>query len=78
VAPEFQGRGYGRALVEWLEARVVEAGLKTIRLGHVTAEEHLHAMYTRMGYRTVEVRLSPKWLVDITYMEKRLDGAGGN
>jgi GNAT superfamily N-acetyltransferase len=48
VAPDFQGRGIGRALLAWLETRARQDGVTTIRLA---AREPSVGFYHRLGYR---------------------------
>lgn len=77
VRPELQGRGYGTAMVRFLEEELKRRGANTIRLGHVTANTPLHDFYHRMGYHTIGKRISDGWGIEITYKEKRLNGAPG-
>lgn len=77
VRPELQGRGYGKAMVAFLEEELARRGAGTIRLGHVTANTFLHEFYHRMGYHTIGTRISDGWGIEITYKEKRLNGAPG-
>lgn len=54
VAPAHQGRGVGSALLEALEARIVQAGGRTARLEVLTANVRAMALYRYRGYR-------PEW-----------------
>jgi len=73
VLPDRRRRGIGRALIEYVEARAREAGLKRTRLGERLTLTELRASYERQGYRVVERRAHPGY-PEPTYaiMEKSL------
>jgi GNAT superfamily N-acetyltransferase len=51
VAPEWQGRGVGGALLELCERRARETGAAELACDTAEPAEHLIAYYTRRGYR---------------------------
>ncbi len=53
VDPAFQGRGYGRRLVETLEDRAREAGFARMVLDTNVALRGVRALYESLGYRAV-------------------------
>ncbi len=55
VLPAYRQRGIGHALIEYVEARTREAGLKRVRLGERLALPHLRAMYEQQGYKIAEL-----------------------
>jgi ribosomal protein S18 acetylase RimI-like enzyme len=70
VPPEFQGKGYGRALVEFAEAEARRRGFAEIRLyTHEMMTENI-ALYTRVGFKETH-RISEKGY-DRVYMTKQL------
>ena len=77
VRPELQGRGLGKGIVRFLENELIRRGAQTVRLGHVTANEPLHDFYTRLGYTTIDTRISDGWGIPITYKEKQLTPVPG-
>ncbi len=53
VAPEWQGRGLGRALLEFAEAEAVRRGFGEVRLHTNAAMADNLLMYPRLGYTEV-------------------------
>jgi GNAT superfamily N-acetyltransferase len=53
VAPDQQGKGYGRLLLAHVEARAAESGLYEIRLVTNAAFTANLALYARLGYAVV-------------------------
>jgi ribosomal protein S18 acetylase RimI-like enzyme len=76
VSPAFQGRGYGRILMEFVEGRAREAGYDHVRLyTHVMMTENI-ALYQKLGF--VETgRVSEKGF-DRVYMAKLLTPASAS
>lgn len=75
VAPEVQGLGLGRFLMEHAERIAIEAGYGEIKLyTNETMTENI-ALYARMGYEETH-RVEEKGLRRV-YMGKRLDNAPG-
>jgi GNAT superfamily N-acetyltransferase len=73
VVPERQGKGDGRALLEFAEAEATRRGWKEIRLyTHVLMTENI-ALYQRIGY--VEAGRVTEKGFDRVYMMKRLIGS---
>jgi ribosomal protein S18 acetylase RimI-like enzyme len=73
VAPEQQGKGVGRALLEFAEAEAARRGYEEIRLyTHVLMTENI-ALYRRVGY--VETARVAEKGFDRVYMSKRLGRA---
>jgi N-acetylglutamate synthase-like GNAT family acetyltransferase len=74
VSPRWQGRGFGRRLLQHAEAEARRQGLD--ELGLLTNERYVDniAMYTRYGYR--EHDRVPHQGTDLVYFRKRLDDPG--
>jgi L-amino acid N-acyltransferase YncA len=75
VAPEAQGRGVGRALLERLIADSEQAGIWTIQTGIFPENEASLALHRRCGFRVVGVRvalaqLHGEWR-DVVFLERR-------
>lgn len=51
VLPELQGRGIGRALMEWAESEASGRGLRAVTLGVRLALPGNIAFYQRLGYK---------------------------
>ena len=70
VSPRWQGRGFGRQLLQHAEAEARVRGLD--ELGLLTNERYLDniAMYTRYGYR--ETDRVPHKGTDLVYFRKKL------
>jgi ribosomal protein S18 acetylase RimI-like enzyme len=71
VAPEWQGRGYGRLLLEHTEVRAVEAKRFEIRLQTNQAFGANLELYAKFGY-TID-RTEPFLGGVLVYMSKQLD-----
>lgn len=70
VAPDAQGLGFGRLLMEFAERHAIDAGYATIQLyTHETMIENI-ALYTRRGY--VETHRAVERGLRRVYMTKRL------
>jgi ribosomal protein S18 acetylase RimI-like enzyme len=70
VSPEGQGKGYGRALIEFAEVEARRRGFAEIRLyTHEKMTENI-ALYTRIGFAETH-RVSEKGY-DRVYMTKQL------
>jgi ribosomal protein S18 acetylase RimI-like enzyme len=70
VSPEGQGKGYGRALIEFAEAEARRRGFAEIRLyTHEMMTENI-ALYTRIGF--VETHRVSEKGYDRVYMTKHL------
>ncbi|MFB7422263.1 GNAT family N-acetyltransferase [Streptomyces hydrogenans] len=55
LLPEWQGRGYGRALMDALLAALREGGVASVHLCMVRANTGARAFYDRLGFRQLEV-----------------------
>ena len=55
LLPDYQGRGYGRALLTTFFAALDRAGAKRVHLGMVTANTGARAFYDRMGFHEITV-----------------------
>jgi ribosomal protein S18 acetylase RimI-like enzyme len=74
VAPHAQGKGHGRALLEFAEAEAARRGWREIRLyTHVRMTENI-ALYRRIGY--VETARVTEKGFDRVYMTKPLGAPG--
>jgi ribosomal protein S18 acetylase RimI-like enzyme len=70
VLPECQGKGHGRALIEFAEAEAVRRGHREIHLyTHVMMTENI-VLYCRIGF--VETRRVSEKGYDRVYMTKQL------
>lgn len=70
VAPDAQGLGFGRQLMDFAEHKALAAGYATIRLyTHVAMTENI-TLYTRRGY--VETHRIEEHGLHRVYMTKRL------
>ena len=56
VAPEWQGRGHGGALLDVVQAHAVERGLATLWLEVRDSNHHARALYRRRGFAEVGLR----------------------
>jgi ribosomal protein S18 acetylase RimI-like enzyme len=54
LLPEYQGHGYGRALLTKLFAALAEAGAERVHLVMVTANTGARAFYDRMGFHEIK------------------------
>ncbi|UDL91018.1 GNAT family N-acetyltransferase [Mesorhizobium sp. PAMC28654] len=72
VAPQAQGRGIGRLLLEQAERKAIEAGRRELRLLTNGAFEANVSLYKRHGY-TID-REEPFMNGMTVYMSKRLEG----
>src|SRR5271165_5299500 len=70
VAPDRQGKGHGRALLEFAEAETVGRGWREIRLYTNALMTENIALYARIGY--VETARVTEKGFDRVYMTKRL------
>jgi L-amino acid N-acyltransferase YncA len=75
VAPEAQGRGVGRALLERLIVDSERAGIWTIQTGIFPENEASLSLHRRCGFRVVGVRVALAQLHgawrDVVFMERR-------
>ncbi|MEU6512464.1 GNAT family N-acetyltransferase [Streptomyces sp. NPDC046942] len=55
LLPDYQGRGYGRALLTTLFAALDKAGAARVHLAMVTANTAARAFYDRMGFHEIPV-----------------------
>ena len=56
VHQAFQGNGYGRTLLDCLEARALELGITVLHLDTTTLQHTAIALYTTRGYRETDRR----------------------
>jgi len=75
VAPDQQGKGHGRILLEFAEARAVHLGHREIRLYTNALMTENIALYRRIGY--VETARVTEKGFDRVYMTKRLESRDG-
>jgi ribosomal protein S18 acetylase RimI-like enzyme len=64
VAPDRQGEGLGRALVEAVEARLLALGCPKVQLMVRPDNTAVLGFYERLGYEPFEVPLAGKRLID--------------
>ncbi|ACP22983.1 acetyltransferase (plasmid) [Sinorhizobium fredii NGR234] len=67
VAPPFEGRGAGSALIRALEAQVLDRGYSEARIEVAAANERALELYGRLGYRPLwrKVVLDPVLRTDL-------------
>ena len=51
IAPEFQGSGYGSAMMEWAVAQCRAQGCGLVQLTSDVTREDAHRFYDRLGFR---------------------------
>ena len=73
VSPAFQGRGYGRLLLELAERRAASLGLPELRLYTNKQFATNIEIYRRLGYAIY--REEPFWGGFVVHMSKRLASA---
>jgi GNAT superfamily N-acetyltransferase len=70
IHPRWQGRGFGRELLERLESRARELGFSTLRLDTTVQQRAARALYESAGYRMVGTGHEHGF--EVVYFEKRL------
>jgi len=70
VHPRWQGHGFGRTLLERLEARARELGFTTLRLDTTARQHAARALYEDAGYQLVGTGHENGF--ELVYYEKRL------
>ncbi|PDT45665.1 GNAT family N-acetyltransferase [Sinorhizobium fredii] len=67
VAPEFEGRGGGSALIKALETQIFDRGYSEARIEVAAANERALGLYQRLGYRPLwrKVVLDPVLRTDL-------------
>jgi ribosomal protein S18 acetylase RimI-like enzyme len=70
VHPDHQGRGFGRAVLEALEARAAELGYTRVVLDTTPKQAAAIALYRKTGYTLLEERAIRGW--NALVFEKRL------
>jgi GNAT superfamily N-acetyltransferase len=55
-----RSRGYGKAMMDWLEAYAREAGCETFSLDSGTHRQEAHAFYFREGLRVTSFHFAKK------------------
>jgi GNAT superfamily N-acetyltransferase len=71
VLPAFQGRGMGRAMMDWMRAYARQQSIPEIEVGVRSQLPANRAFYERLGYRVVQGHSHPG-REDITWYEMRL------
>ncbi|HZI18706.1 MAG TPA: GNAT family N-acetyltransferase [Pyrinomonadaceae bacterium] len=69
VAPERQGRGYGRRLVEWVCRQAARRGLPEIVVGTRTTSAGNIIFYQKCGFRADHVKRDYFWYYDEPLVE---------
>ena len=76
VLPAFRNRGVGRALLDYVERRAMDAGAAGVRLGVRLQLPHLLARYERRGYRITKYMTHQGYSEPTyVYMEKLVAGS---
>jgi len=70
VAPDFQGRGYGRQLLGALERRAAAAGFEVALATTARRQKRAQEFYTAAGYRAVDRSTFGEY--ELVHFEKRL------
>lgn len=70
VHPDFQRRGYGQQLLDYLERHAVKSGFRILTLYTTSIQIAAQRLYVRNGY--VEIRRQPWRNMERLYFEKRL------
>jgi GNAT superfamily N-acetyltransferase len=70
VHPRWQGQGFGRELLDHLEARARELGFTTLRLDTAARQHSARELYEDAGYRMVGTGHENGF--ELVYYEKRL------
>jgi GNAT superfamily N-acetyltransferase len=70
VHPRWQGQGFGRALLDRLEARARELGFNTLRLDTTVRQHVARSLYEDAGYKMVGTGHENGF--ELVYYEKRL------
>jgi GNAT superfamily N-acetyltransferase len=70
VHPRWQGQGFGRALLDRLEARARELGFNTLRLDTTVRQHVARSLYEDAGYRMIGTGHENGF--ELVYYEKRL------
>ena len=68
VETEFQGRGFGQAMLSALEKRATERGYTTLHLDTTVGQKGARCLYVKNGYR--ETGRGKVWLFDCIFYEK--------
>jgi ribosomal protein S18 acetylase RimI-like enzyme len=76
VAPDLQGRGYGRALLAALEAHARARGVAALALDTTTRQDRAMRLYRAAGYRESGRRRLRG--LEVVLFEKSLDGPGSS
>ncbi len=72
VEPEFQGRGFGQAMLSALEDRAAVRGYTTLHLDTTVWQEAARRLYVRNGYG--EAGRGRMWSFDCIFYEKVVAG----
>ena len=70
VHPRWQGQGFGRAVLDRLEARARELGFNTLRLDTTVRQHVARSLYEHAGYKMVGTGHENGF--ELVYYEKRL------
>ena len=72
VSPDYQGRGYGRALLAHAEEFALSLGLKELRLYTSAYLTENVKLYERVGYKVDREEAASQYLGVFVYMSKHL------
>ena len=70
VAPEYQGRGFGQAILEVLEQKAKELGYTTLHLDTGVTMVAAQKLYRKNGYQ--EISRGTIANVDVIFFEKNI------
>ncbi len=51
VAPDYQGKGYGRKALQFSINKMLEEGFKEIRICYIEGNDHAEKLYTSIGFK---------------------------
>ncbi len=71
VHPNFQRRGFGSAILSYLEKRAAELGYQTLHLDTLAVQEKAQALYLRNGYMFIGQGKKDKF--DVVFFEKNVE-----
>jgi GNAT superfamily N-acetyltransferase len=55
LLPDYQGKGYGRALMQRMFAALADDGAPSVYVGMVTANTDARTFYDRLGFHVIDV-----------------------
>ena len=75
MLPAFRGRGHGVELMEHVESRLQEMGVREAEVALVARFDRLIQFYRDMGYSSGPTERFPSLPFDVLFMRKPLPGS---